>query len=223
YFMSNDESVPAVLRDRVKALGLPRNEFTRTGGWPHQLYVREARRMVSDYVMTEKNCLGRTTPADSIGLASYGMDSHNCQRLVIGGVVRNEGDVQIPCPRPYPVSYRSIVPRKGECGNLLVPVCLSATHIAYGSIRMEPVFMILGQSAGIAAALAIDNGVTVQEVEYAKLAKQLLAGKQILTWDREKNATRVPGPSGVEVDDFRAEVVGDWASSNVQTPYAGEG
>src|SRR5439155_25858794 len=121
---------------------------------PNQLYVREARRMVSDYVMTEHNCGGRETAIDSVGLAAYNMDSHNCQRIVKNGHVENEGDVQVPPIKPYPISYRAIVPKGGECENLFVPICLSATHIAYGSIRMEPVFMILGQSAATAACLA---------------------------------------------------------------------
>lgn len=138
--------------------------------------------MVSDYVMTEKNCTGDVEAEDSVGLASYGMDSHNCQRIVIQGAVRNEGDVEIPVRRPYPVSYRSLVPKAAECTNLLVPVCLSASHIGYGSIRMEPVYMMLGQSAGTAAALAVDGKTTVQKVDYAKLRERLLADKQILKW-----------------------------------------
>ncbi len=182
WFMANDPDVPEGLRAKVRAFGLPRDEFTETGGWPHELYVREGRRMVSDYVMTEKNCTGDVEAEDSVGLASYGMDSHNCQRIVIQGAVRNEGDVEIPVRRPYPVSYRSLVPKAAECTNLLVPVCLSASHIGYGSIRMEPVYMMLGQSAGTAAALAVDGKTTVQKVDYAKLRERLLADKQILKW-----------------------------------------
>ena len=158
WFLANDPRVPAAIRAEVGAWGLPRDEFAETGGWPHELYVREARRMVSDYVMTEHDCRGAAVAEDPVGLASYTMDSHNCQRVVVGGKARNEGDVQVPVPAPYPVSYRSIVPRAGECENLLVPVCLSASHIAYGSIRMEPVFMVLGQAAATAASLAIDDG-----------------------------------------------------------------
>src|SRR5690606_31671740 len=135
--------------------------FQDTGFWPHQLYIREGRRMVSDYVMTQKNCESKETVHDSVGLAAYAMDSHFCQRVVVeeNGVktVRNEGGFGHACPKPYPVSYRSIIPKREECGNLLVPLCLSSSHVAYGSIRMEPVFMILGQSAGSAAALAIDG------------------------------------------------------------------
>jgi hypothetical protein len=169
WFLSNDARVPATIRSATAGWGLAADEFTATGYWPSQLYVREARRMVSAYVMTEHNCRGAATVADSIGLASYTMDSHNCQRLVVSGVTKNEGDVQVGVPGPYQVSYRSIVPVEAQCANLLVPVCLSASHIAYGSIRMEPVFMVLGQSAAVAARLAITNTVPVQQVNVATL------------------------------------------------------
>jgi hypothetical protein len=184
YFLANDSRVPKALRDRVNRFGLDPNEFQDTEFWPHQLYVREGRRMASAYVMTQANCESKRTVADSVGLASYAMDSHFCQRLVVeedgNQTVRNEGGFGHGCPKPYPVSYRSIVPAREECANLLVPVCLSASHVAYGSIRMEPVFMILGQSAGMAAALAIDEKVAVQDVRYSKLKKRLIADKQRL-------------------------------------------
>jgi hypothetical protein len=184
WFLANDPEVPARIRDLVAGFGLDRRCFPETGGWPHQLYVREARRMVADLVMTEAHCRGLVVAEDAIGLAEYTMDSHNCQRFVErdGGVaqVRNEGDVQVRIPGPYPVSYRALVPRSGECPNLLVPVCLSATHIAYGSIRMEPVFMVLGQSAGTAAALTIEAGVAVQQLPYATLRRRLLDDGQML-------------------------------------------
>ena len=182
FFAANDPSVPADLRQKVSRFGLAAGEFVQTGGWPHQLYIREGRRMVSDYVMTEHNCLGKVVAEDGIGLASYNMDSHNCRRIVIDGKVRNEGDVQVKCPRPYPVSYRSIVPRANECTNLLVPVCLSSTHIAYGSIRMEPVFMVLGQSAAVAGSMAIGAGIPVQKVKYPKLRAKLVEMGQIVQW-----------------------------------------
>src|SRR5205823_4382868 len=149
--------------------GLTRDEFMDTAGWPHQLYIREARRMISDYVMTERNCRESLELPDAIGLAAYTMDSHNCQRPVKNGRAENEGDVQVGGFPPYPIAYRAIVPKQTECENLLVPVCLSATHIAYGSIRMESVFMVLGQSAATAAVLAIDGTMSVQRVEYARL------------------------------------------------------
>jgi hypothetical protein len=166
----------------MQQFGLCKDEFLDTGGWPNQLYVREARRLVSDYVMTEHHCRGKEIASDSIGLAAYNMDSHNCQRIVKNGHAENEGDVQVPPMKPYPISYRSIVPKLRECENLFVPVCLSATHIAYGSIRMEPVFMILGQSAATAACMAIDDTVPVQKIDYAKLRKKMIADKQILEW-----------------------------------------
>ena len=132
--------------------------------------------------MTEHHCRGREVAADSVGLAAYNMDSHNCQRIVKNGRVENEGDVQVSPMKPYPISYRALVPKAGECENLLVPVCLSATHIAYGSIRMEPVFMILGQSAATAACIAIAENGPVQAVDYPKLRGRLLADKQVLEW-----------------------------------------
>ena len=181
YFLANDPRVPAELRDRVNRFGLDPNEFQDTGHWPHQLYVREGRRMVSEYVVTQEDCESKRNVDDSVGLASYAMDSHFCQRVVVkedgNTTVRNEGGFGHGCPRPYPVSYRSIVPKKEECDNLLVPVCLSSSHVAYGSIRMEPVFMILGQSAGTAAALAIEEGVAVQNLDYGKLKARLEKGR----------------------------------------------
>jgi hypothetical protein len=132
--------------------------------------------------MTEHHCRGHQTAEDPVGLGAYGMDSHNCQRIVKGGHAENEGDVEVGVSEPYPISYRSIVPKGGECENLLVPICLSATHIAYGSIRMEPVFMILGQSAATAAVLAINGKVSVQKLRYETLRPRLVADKQVLEW-----------------------------------------
>ncbi|MGO8751516.1 MAG: FAD-dependent oxidoreductase [Thermoguttaceae bacterium] len=182
WFLANDPRVPRKVHDEVHRWGLCRDEFVTTGGWPHQLYVREARRMISACVMTQHHCQGREVAGDSIGLAAYGMDSHNTQRYVRDGHALNEGDVQVHGFTPYPISYRSIVPKAAECENLLVPVCLSATHIAYGSIRMEPVFMVLGQSAATAASQAIDQGVGVQAIDIRQLQRQLLTDGQILTW-----------------------------------------
>ncbi len=169
YFLGHDPRVPQTLRAEMLRWGYPKDEFVSTGHWTPQLYIREARRMRGEYVMTEANCVGKATVMDGIGMAAYTMDSHNCQRLVVHGMVRNEGDVQIGGFGPYPVAYRSIVPQERECTNLLVPVCLSATHIAYGSIRMEPVFMVLGESAAVAAHLAIEAGTPVQQVNVLKL------------------------------------------------------
>ena len=136
--------------------------------------------MVSDYVMTEKHCRYQERAADSVGLAAYNMDSHNGRRLVRDGHVENEGDVQVPPMSPYPISYRAIVPKPAQCENLLVPVCLSASHIAYGSIRMEPVFMILGQSSGIIASMAIDSNNSIQDLNYSDIKTKLEASGQIL-------------------------------------------
>ena len=192
YFLANDPRVPKDLRERVNRFGLDANEFKDTGSWPHQLYVREGRRMVSDYVMTQADCEARRAAPDSVGLASYNMDSHPCQRVVVvrDGVttVRNEGAFGQKCARPYPVSYRSIVPKKSECSNLLVPVCLSSSHVAFGSIRMEPVYMILGQSAGTAAALAIDGRTAIQDINYPALRQRLLRQGQVLEWPEDEAA-----------------------------------
>jgi hypothetical protein len=180
YFLATSPRVPENMRKEMEGWGAAKDEFPDTAGWPNQLYVREARRMVSDYIMTEHNCRGELKAEDPVGLAAYTMDSHNCRRLVRDGAVENEGDVQVGGFPPYPISYRAIIPRAAECKNLLVPICLSATHISYGSIRMEPVFMILGQSAATAAALALDSGVSVQKVPYEKLRGRLLADHQVL-------------------------------------------
>jgi len=169
YFLGHDPRVPEKLRNEMLQWGYPKDEFVATQHWTPQLYIREARRMRGEYVMTQANCLGNATVTDGIGLAAYTMDSHNCERLVVNGMTKNEGDVQIGGFGPYPISYRSIVPKASECTNLLVPVCLSATHIAYGSIRMEPVFMVLGESAALAAHLAMANNGNVQRVDVGKL------------------------------------------------------
>jgi hypothetical protein len=190
WFLAHDPAVPEKLRAHVKTFALPRDQFVETAGWPHELYVREGRRMVSDYVMTEHNCRGQIVAEDSVGLASYTMDSHHTSRVVVDGFVMAEGNVEQPTPQPYPVAYRAIVPRERECANLLVPVALSASHIAFGSIRMEPVFMLLGQSAATAAALAIDAQISVQKVPYPALQKRLLADQQRLAWPTPSSAPR---------------------------------
>jgi hypothetical protein len=182
YFLQNDERLPTAVREKASRWGLCRDEFGDTGHWPHQLYVREARRMIGEVVMTEYHCRGTRRVEDPVGLAAYGMDSHNVQRYVVGGAARNEGDVQVGVPGPYPVSYRAIVPKRAEATNLLVPVALSASHIAYGSIRMEPVFMILAQSAATAASLALEGHGVVQDVPYPRLRERLLADGQVLEW-----------------------------------------
>lgn len=182
YFVSTNERVPEDVRNEMSNWGLAKDEFVDNGNWPHQLYIREARRMIGEYVTTENEVLGKIDVNDPIGMGSYTMDSHNTQRYVTAdGYVQNEGDVGVRPDEPYKVSYGSIIPKEGECNNLLVPVCLSSSHIAFGSIRMEPVFMILGQSAAAAACIAIDNKQSVQEVNYKKLKETLLDNGQVLS------------------------------------------
>ena len=179
YFIGHDERMPEHLRKQMLQWGYPKDEYTDNNNWTPQMYVREARRMIGEYVMTQANCEGRELVEDAVGLAAYTMDSHNCQRIVVNGMVKNEGNVEIGGFGPYPISYRSIIPKAGECKNLLVPVCLSASHIAYGSIRMEPVFMVLGQSAAIAAALAIEKNNDVHKVDVKRL-QSLLAKNPLM-------------------------------------------
>lgn len=179
--LANHPRIPAEVREEASRWGTSKDEFERADGWQQQLYIREARRMVSDYVMTQKNCEALTVAEDAIGLAAYGMDSHNVQRYVdANGYVQNEGNVEAHGFKPYPISYGALVPKKEECNNLIVPICVSSTHIAFGSIRMEPVFMVLGQSAATAASLAIDANTNVQDVPYPNLREQLLKDSQRL-------------------------------------------
>ena len=181
YFLANDPRVPRDVRDEFSQWGLAADEFVDTGNWPWQLYVREARRLVGEFVMTEHECLAKRQVPQSVGMGSYAMDSHHVQRYVTeDGFVQNEGDIGVRPLRPYGIAYGSLTPLREEVENLLVPVCVSASHIAYGSIRMEPVFMILGQSAGTAAALAIDKGVAVQDLDYELLRTRLVADGQVL-------------------------------------------
>lgn len=181
YFMANDIKVPELYRMAMQKWGLAKDEFVDNENWPYQIYVREARRMVSDYVLTEHEVLGKKSVPKPIGMGSYALDSHNTQRYITAeGYVQNEGDIGVKAPKPYSISYDAIVPKAKECSNLLVPVCLSSSHIAYGSIRMEPVFMILAESAATAAALAIDRKISVQKVSYSELKALLLEQKQCL-------------------------------------------
>ncbi len=181
YFMATDPRIPSQYQQKLNTWGLAKDEFKDNGNWPYQIYVREARRMISSFVMTENEVLGKKEVPKSIGMGSYSLDSHNAQRYVtVEGFVQNEGDIGVKAPKPYSISYDAIVPKVSECKNLLVPVCISSSHIAYGSVRMEPVFMILGESAATAASLAIDGKKAVQEISYSQLKSQLLKQKQRL-------------------------------------------
>jgi hypothetical protein len=221
--LANNPRVPESMRKEVGRWGNCRDEFSENGGWSHQLYVREARRMISSYVMSQDDCQGRRTAEDPVGLAAYGMDSHNVQRYVDAqGKVRNEGDVQVGGFSPYGVSFRAIVPKQEQCENLLVPVCLSASHIAYGSIRMEPVFMVLGQSAATAAALAIEESLPVQRLDYGKLRARLLADGQIVEWAGQKSrSTTVDSLPGQVLDDSAIQRVGNWIAASSIPDFVG--
>jgi len=226
YFLSTSQRVPGHVHDTINKWGFARDEFTATGHFPPQMYVREARRMISDYVATEADCRWQRKAEDAIGLGAYGMDSHNCQRIVQGGFVRNEGDTEVGVAGPYPISYRSIIPKAAQAENLLVPVCLSATHIAYGSIRMEPVFMAMGQSAATAAVLAIETQTPVQKVDYARLQARLLADGQIIEWTGPAHAPSLPKPDlkGLVLDDEQAVKTGEWEHGSIgSSARVGEG
>ena len=181
WFLSHDDRVPADIRTRMQQWGLPKDEYGDSGHWSPQLYIREARRMIGSDVLTEHECLGNREVKQPIGMGSYALDSHNVRRYVTPeGTVQNEGDIGVYPKRPYHIGYGSLVPKRGECENLLVPVCLSASHIAYGSARMEPVFMLLGDAAATAAVLAARAGSAVQDVDYASLRGLLEAQGQVL-------------------------------------------
>jgi hypothetical protein len=211
---ANHPRVPQSIRDEVALWGMCQDEFIDGNGWQSQLYIREARRMVGDLVMTQHHCQGRQIADDSVGLAAYTMDSHHVRRHIDShGFVRNEGDVQVRGFPPYPIGYRAIVPRGDQCSNLLVPVCLSASHIAFGSIRMEPVFMVLGQSAATAAAQAIDQQVSVQQIDSVQLRQQLLADGMVLEWQPTLDPSSHLGVDakeleGIVLDDNAAKMQG---------------
>jgi hypothetical protein len=227
YFLANDPRVPKALHDEMAVWGLAKDEFLDTDHWPHQLYVRECRRMLGSYVMTQADIMDERTKADSVGLGSYNTDSHHVQRVVqADGSVLNEGDFQVRVS-PYAIPYRSLVPRPSECPNLLVPVCMAASHVAYGTVRMEPVYMILGHASGVAAALAIDAKMPVQAVSIERLTSKLAEQGSILSpiglngaGARGIDGTKLPG---VVVDDAQATRVGDWSPSTATSPFVGEG
>ena len=225
--LANHPRVSEKIRAFYSQWGLAKDEFTDNGNWPRQMYVREARRMIGGYVMSEQNCKRRVIVEDSVGMGAYNMDSHHTQRYVTKeGFARNEGDIQIGV-RPYPISYRSITPKTEQCTNLLVPVCLSASHISYGSIRMEPVFMVMGQSAATAAVLAIENGVDLQKLDYAKLKAKLLADGQVLDFESppmpEHLAFTKQQLGGIVVDDSEADLTGFSSEGHTTPGFVGQG
>jgi len=215
--LANHPRIPENVRTQVSKWGMTKDEFTEGSGWQQQLYVREGRRMVSDLVMTQAHCQQKETAPDPVGMGAYTMDSHNTQRYITAdGTVKNEGNIEKGGFTPYPVGYLSIVPKKEEVKNLLVPISLSASHISFGSIRMEPVFMILGQSAATAAAHAISEGVPVQDIDREKLHERLLADEQILArpgTSSESAIIPVKDIAGTVADDNDAELTGDWQRS----------
>lgn len=230
WFLANDPRVPADVREEANRWGLPKDEFKDNGHWPHQIYVREARRMVGTFVMTENELTKKKPTPDSVGMGSYTIDSHNVRRYVTPeGNVQNEGDIGVPIS-PYSIAYGALVPKRGEIANLFAPVACSATHIAYGSIRMEPVFMILGQSAATAAVLAIDGNLAVQDVPYAALRARLLQDGQVLEHASSKEKPKGHGSAkpaaslpGVTVDDDEAQLTGDWKQSSANGGFVGSG
>jgi FAD-dependent oxidoreductase family protein len=182
YFLANDPQVPAPLHDEINRWGLAKDEFTDNGNWPNQLYVREARRMIGEYVMAQKDIQEDLRKPDVIGMGSYNSDSHNIQRLATpDGAVENEGDMQVPVT-PYQIPYRMLLPKRAEATNLLVPVCFSASHVAYSTLRMEPQYMILGQATGVAARMALRAGVAVQDVDTAALSARLKEQRAVFEW-----------------------------------------
>jgi hypothetical protein len=234
YFIANDPRVPADVQSEMKKWGLAKDEFKDNGNWPHQIYVREARRLIGQYVMTENELRKKRPTPDSVGMGSYTIDSHNIQRYITPeGYVQNEGDIGVSTGGPYQIAYGSLTPKKAQCENLLVPVCLSSTHIAFGSIRMEPVFMILGQSAATAAAFAIDANQAVQDVPYAKLRERLLADGQVLDYTAapfpasgktsQRGAVDGKKLPGIVIDDSEAKLTGEWKTSRAAGSFIGEG
>ncbi len=228
YFIANDPRVPKDVQKAMQKWGLAKDEFVDNGNWPHQLYIREARRMIGEFVLTENELLKKRETPNSIGMGSYTMDSHNIQRYITPeGYVQNEGDIGVSTRGPYKIAYGSIVPKKGQCDNLLVPVCLSSSHIAFGSIRMEPVFMILGHSAAAAAAIALDDDCAVQAVSYDKLRGKLEKEGQVLEAEGPDVGSRGgKDPSkfeGIVIDDAKAKKTGNWTHSTASSTFVGYG
>ncbi|GAA5505080.1 FAD-dependent oxidoreductase [Novipirellula caenicola] len=229
YFIANDPRVPRKTQAEMRKWGLPKDEFVDNGNWSHQLYIREARRMVGKFVMTEHELLKRRETPESVGMGSYTMDSHNVQRYITPeGHVQNEGDIGVSTNGPYEIAYGSLVPKKQECKNLLVPVCVSSSHIAFGSIRMEPVFMILGQSSATAAVMAIDKDIAVQDVPYDQLRERLQADGQVLhykgsTSQAARQRVYLKELDGTVIDDSKAQLTGTWRPSTSSSKFVEHG
>lgn len=225
HFLANSPRVPDDVRAKFAEWGLAGDEFVDNSNWPHQIYVREARRMVGKYVMTENELLKKRPTPESIGMGSYTMDSHNVQRYVTPeGYVQNEGDIGVSTRGPYEIALGSILPKKKQCENLLVPVCVSSSHIAFGSIRMEPVFMILGQSAATVASMAIKDDIAVQDVDYKLLRERLLKEGQVLNYEYTYTGKAGIDPSelkGIIVDDGMAKLTGNWGNSSSTGSWIG--
>jgi hypothetical protein len=202
YFVGNDSRIPEFIKMEMQQWGYPKDEFLDNNHWSPQLYIREARRLVGDIVMTQNHCQGREVITDDIAYAAYTMDSHNCNRLVVKGMVKNEGNVEVGGFPPFPISYRAIIPQKKQVNNLLIPVCLSASHIAFGSIRMEPVFMVMAQSAAVAACLAFDKNIAVQDVDVNEIKSTLKLNP--------KADFRKPDIISQVADDSGIEIKGEW-------------
>jgi len=229
YFVANDPRVPEDVRSEMAKWGLAKDEFVDNDHWSHEMYIREARRMIGKHVMTELELTKARPTPESIGMGSYTIDSHNVRRYVTAeGFVQNEGDIGVSTHGPYEIALGSILPKREQCENLIVPVCVSSTHIAFGSIRMEPVFMILGQSASTVASMAIDGACAVQEVTYESIKQQLIQDGQVLESDKSK-ITKAKVSSngkpleGIVVDDRNAILTGNWTHSSANQPYVGVG
>ncbi len=205
YFIGHSKRIPVSIRSEMQRWGYPKDEFVDNGNWSPQMYIREARRMIGSYVMTQANCEGKEVVTDGVGMAAYTMDSHNTSRVIINGMVKNEGDVQVGGFPPYPISYKALVPKAEECTNLLVPVCLSATHIAYGSIRMEPVFMVLGQSSALAAVQVVNKRISVQNVDVPAIQSSLI---------NDPLADQCPPEILIDNESARVVKAGEWIVEN---------
>lgn len=232
YFVANDPRVPSEVQAKMQKWGLAKDEFTDNGNWPHQIYVREARRMIGKFVMTENELTKRKATPDPVGMGSYTIDSHNVQRYITPeGYVQNEGDIGVKIS-PYTIAYGSLVPKKSQCENLMVSICVSSSHIAFGSIRMEPVFMILGQSAATGAVMALDSDLAVQDVPYHRLRERLLKDGQVLEYVAPKKSDTKPlktsyiNPQqlpGIVLDDEVATLTGEWKASSATPGFVGHG